>query len=68
MRGSGIPIGDAIKRLGIFSAIAVVGGMCACIAGTVTGDAVPVVLGAIATAGGVVLAVLASLARRKTHS
>jgi uncharacterized membrane protein HdeD (DUF308 family) len=52
----------------IFFAISIIGGICACIAGTLTGDTVPIVLGAIAAAGGVILAVFAFLARRKARS
>jgi hypothetical protein len=37
------------------------------VAGTVTGDAVPVALGAIAAVSGVVLAALAFLGHRKTR-
>lgn len=61
-------MGDAIRNVRIFSAITIVGGICACVAGTVTGDIVPVVLGAVAVVGGVFLAVLALLAQRKTRS
>ncbi|MER6159537.1 hypothetical protein ABT147_28975 [Streptomyces sp. NPDC001868] len=59
---------DAIKGVRTFSAISIIGGICACIAGTVTGDTVPIVLGVIAVAGGVILAVFAFLAHRKTRS
>jgi purine-cytosine permease-like protein len=57
----------AIREVRIFSAILIVGGIGACVAGTVTGDAVPVVLGAIAAVSGVVLAALAFLGYRKTR-
>lgn len=68
MRREGASMGDAIRRVRIFSVVVIAGGICGCVAGTVTGDAVPVVLGAIAAACGVVLAVLAFLAHRKTRS
>jgi Na+/H+ antiporter NhaD/arsenite permease-like protein len=57
----------AIREVRIFSAILIVGGIGACVAGTVTGDAVPVALGAIAAVSGVVLAALAFLGHRKTR-
>ncbi len=59
---------DAIRVVRIFSAIAVIAGIGACIAGTLTGDTVPVVLGVTAAAAGVILAVFASLAHRKTRA
>ncbi|GAA2239960.1 hypothetical protein [Streptomyces indiaensis] len=59
---------DAIRGVRIFSAIAVLSGIGACIAGTLTGDTVPVVLGVTAAACGVILAVFASLAHRKTRA
>ncbi|OUD03126.1 hypothetical protein CA983_11340 [Streptomyces swartbergensis] len=59
---------DAIRGVRIFSAVLIVGGICACVAGTVTGDAVPIALGVIAAVSGVVLAVFAFLGRRKTRS
>ncbi|MEV4785644.1 hypothetical protein AB0K53_09365 [Streptomyces tuirus] len=59
---------DAIRGVRIFSAIAIIVGIGACIAGTLIGDTVPVVLGVTAAAAGVILAVFASLARRKTRA
>lgn len=59
---------DAIRGTRNFAAIAILGGLCACMAGAVTGDTVPIVLGAVGTACGAVLAVLAFLAHRKTRS
>jgi uncharacterized membrane protein HdeD (DUF308 family) len=59
---------DAIRGLRTFSVILIVGGICALVAGTVTGDAVPTVLGVIAAVSGVILAVFAFLGRRKTRS
>ena len=61
-------MGEAVKGVRIFSAILVAGGICACIAGAFTGDAVPVVLGAIAAVSGLVLAAFAFTAHRKTRS
>lgn len=68
MRGRDASMSEAIRRLGIFSAIAIIGGICACIAGNNTGDIVPIVLGVISAVGGVILAVIAFLAHRKTRS
>lgn len=59
---------SAVKRVGIFSAILIAGGMCACTAGVLTGDSVPIVLGVIAEVSGLVLAIFAFQARRKTRS
>ncbi|OOV16406.1 hypothetical protein SM007_38420 [Streptomyces avermitilis] len=59
---------DAIRGVRIFSAVLIVGGICACVAGTATDDAVPLVLGVIAAVSGVVLAGFAFLARRKNRS
>lgn len=59
---------NAVVRVGIFSAILIAGGMCACIAGALTGDSVPIALGAIAAVSGLVLAIFAFQARRKTRS
>ncbi|MFF3345506.1 hypothetical protein [Streptomyces sp. NPDC002779] len=59
---------DAIRGLATFSAIAIIGGICACIAGSITGDTVPIVLGVIAAVGGMILAVFAFLAHQKTRS
>ncbi len=59
---------DAIRGVRTFSVIAIIGGICACLAGAVTGDTVPIVLGVIAAAGGALLAVFAFLAHRKTRS
>ncbi|WP_405517551.1 hypothetical protein [Streptomyces canus] len=68
IRRKGASMDDAIRRLRIFSAILIAGGMCACMAGAVTGDAVPIALGAIAAVSGVVLAVFAFIGLRKTRS
>lgn len=59
---------DAIRGTRNFAAIALLGGLCACMAGVVTGDTVPIVLGAVGAACGAVLAVFAFLAHRKTRS
>ncbi|MFH8799020.1 hypothetical protein ACH4F6_05375 [Streptomyces sp. NPDC017936] len=58
---------DATRGVRIFSAVLIVGGTGACVAGTVTGDAVPLALGVIAAVSGVVLALLAFLARRRNR-
>ncbi|MFG2343773.1 hypothetical protein [Streptomyces phaeochromogenes] len=68
MRRENASAGDAIRGVRTFSAILIVGGICACVAGTVTGDAVPIALGAIAVVCGLVLAVFAFLGHRKTRS
>lgn len=68
MRPKGASMDDAIRGVRIFSAVLIVGGICACVAGTVTGDAVPIVFGVISAVSGVVLAVFALLGHRKTHS
>jgi uncharacterized membrane protein HdeD (DUF308 family) len=59
---------EAIKGVRTFSAVVAIGGVCACIAGIATGDAVPIVLGGIAAVSGVILAVFAFLGQRKTRS
>ncbi|MFH9044165.1 RHS repeat-associated core domain-containing protein [Streptomyces sp. NPDC017966] len=59
---------DAVRGVRTFSAVLMTGGIYACVAGTVTDDAVPIVLGLIAAVSGAVLAVLAFLAHRKTRS
>ncbi|WP_406390338.1 hypothetical protein OG806_01580 [Streptomyces sp. NBC_00882] len=59
---------DAIRKVRTFSAVLIAGGICAGIAGTVTGDTVPIVLGVIAAVSGVILAVFAFLGHRKTRS
>ncbi len=60
---------DAVRGVCIFSSILIVGGVCACTAGVLTGDAVPIVLGVIAVTCGLVLAVFVAFkARRKTRS
>ncbi|MEU6731802.1 hypothetical protein ABZ929_01110 [Streptomyces physcomitrii] len=59
---------DAVRGVRAISAILIVGGMCACVAGIFTDDAVPIVLGFIAAVSGLVLAVLAFMARRKARS
>ena len=59
---------DAIRVVRIFSAIAVITRFGACLEGNLTGDTVPVVLGVTAAACGVILAVFASLAHRKTRA
>ncbi|MEU3087377.1 hypothetical protein ACWCQ0_18195 [Streptomyces massasporeus] len=61
-------MGDAIRAVRIFPAILLIGGICACITGTLTGDTVPIVLGVIAAAGGMILTTLTFLAHRKTRS
>ncbi|MET7441385.1 hypothetical protein ACWERY_06670 [Streptomyces sp. NPDC004082] len=58
-------ITEAIRKTLIFSAIAIVAGVCGCIAGTATGDKPPIFFGAVAIAGGIILAVMAVLAKRK---
>ncbi len=58
----------AVTRVGIFSAILIVGGICSCMAGAITGDAVPIALGVIAVVSGLVLAIFVFQARRKTRS
>ncbi|WP_143655865.1 hypothetical protein [Streptomyces sp. XY006] len=58
---------DAIRAVRIFSAIVLIGGICACITGTLAGDTVLIVLGVIAAACGMILTVLAFLAHRKTR-
>ena len=68
MRRKGASTDEAIKAVRTFSAVLVIGGIAACIAGTVTGDVVPIILGAIAAASGVTLAVFAFLGHRKTRS
>ncbi|MBZ6130118.1 hypothetical protein ACFUMJ_10760 [Streptomyces olivaceus] len=59
---------EAVSGVRIFSAILIAGGLCACIAGIFTGDAAPIVLGAIAAVSGLILAVFAFMAHRKTRS
>lgn len=59
---------DAIRGTRNFAAIALLGGLCGCVAGVVTGDTVPIVLGAVGAACGAILAALAFLAHRKTRS
>jgi hypothetical protein len=61
-------MGDAVRGLGTFSAILVIGGICACVAGEITGDIAPIALGVIAALSGVVLAALAFLGNRKIRS
>ncbi|MFF1449394.1 hypothetical protein ACFVYF_14755 [Streptomyces sp. NPDC058274] len=56
---------EAIRKTLIFSVIAIIAGVCGCIAGAATGDTPPIIFGAVAITGGVVLAVMAALARRK---
>jgi hypothetical protein len=68
MRRDGSPIGEALKGTRVFSVVGIVGGLAACVAGAVTQDTVPIVLGAIAMGCGAVLAVLTFLAHRKTGS
>ncbi|MGW5599481.1 hypothetical protein ACWEWL_10325 [Streptomyces rochei] len=68
MTASDAPMTDAVRAVRIFSIILMVGGSSGCIAGVATGDAVPIVLGAIAVACGVILAVFAVLAGRKGKS
>jgi hypothetical protein len=68
MRRKSTSMDNAVRGTRILAAIALVGGICACIAGGVTGEAVPIVLGAVGAAGGAVLAVLVFLTRRKTRS
>ena len=51
-----------------FSALALLAGIGAGIAGAGSGDAVPLVLGAVAAVCGAVLAVFVILARRRTRS
>ncbi|MFD5740567.1 hypothetical protein ACFXJM_07030 [Streptomyces massasporeus] len=58
---------SAIKEVRTFSAIAIIGGIGAYIAGTLTGDTVPIALGVTAAAGGVILAAFTSLAHQKTR-
>ncbi|CAM5439055.1 hypothetical protein SCALM49S_04299 [Streptomyces californicus] len=65
MTASDAPTRDAVRAVRIFSIILMVGGLCGCVAGFATGDGVPKVLGAIAAACGVLLAVIAVLAGRK---
>ncbi|MCX5328928.1 hypothetical protein [Streptomyces sp. NBC_00140] len=59
---------DAIRGVRAFSAVSIAGAMCACVAGILTGDVVPILLGVIAAVSGVVLAVFAFLAHQKTRS
>jgi uncharacterized membrane protein HdeD (DUF308 family) len=61
-------IKEAIRKTLIFSAIAILAGVCGCIAGAATGDTPPIVFGAVAIAGGLILAVMAALARRKGNT
>ena len=68
MRRKGASMSDAIRGVRAFSALLIVGGICACVAGAVTGDVVPIALGVIAAASGVVLVVFAFLGHRKTRS
>jgi uncharacterized membrane protein HdeD (DUF308 family) len=68
MRRKGSSMDEAVRGVRTFSAVLMIGGICACIAGTVTGDVVPIVLGAIAAVSGVILAVFAFLGHRKTRS
>lgn len=56
---------EAIRNTLIFSAIAILAGVCGCIAGAATGDKPPIVFGAVAIAGGLILAVMAAFAIRK---
>ncbi|MEH0639717.1 MULTISPECIES: hypothetical protein [Streptomyces] len=58
-------IEEAIWKTLIFSAIAILAGVCVCIVGAATGDTPPIIFGAVAIAGGLILAVMAALARRK---
>ncbi|MEU3507069.1 hypothetical protein ABZ733_03965 [Streptomyces longwoodensis] len=56
---------EAIRKTLVFSAIAILAGIGGCVAGAATGDVPPIVFGAVAIAGGVILAVMAALATRK---
>ncbi|WP_330467922.1 hypothetical protein OG547_23385 [Streptomyces longwoodensis] len=56
---------EAVRKTLIFSAIAILAGVCGCIAGVATGDVPPIAFGAVAIAGGVILAVMAGLATRE---
>ncbi|NKI40790.1 hypothetical protein HFV08_05925 [Streptomyces sp. LD120] len=59
---------EAVRGAAIFSAILIAGGVGGCIAGSATGDTVPIVLGVIAAVCGLVLAVLTFKAGRKNSS
>ncbi|MFD4348590.1 hypothetical protein ACFWQ6_27595 [Streptomyces coelicoflavus] len=68
MTASNAPMTGVVRAVRIYSIILMVGGLSGCIAGIATGDAVPMALGAIASACGVFLAVFALLAGRKGKS
>jgi hypothetical protein len=55
----------AIRKTLIFSAVAILAGVCGCLAGVATDDVPPTVFGAVAIAGGLILAVMAMLATRR---
>jgi uncharacterized membrane protein HdeD (DUF308 family) len=65
MRGKDDAVEDAVRKVRTFLVIVILGGICACVAGIVTDDVVPIALGMIAVVSGVVLAVIAFRAQRK---
>ncbi|KUN33628.1 hypothetical protein AQJ30_33300 [Streptomyces longwoodensis] len=56
---------EAVRKTLTFSAIAILAGVCGCIAGVANGDVPPIAFGAVAIAGGGILAVMAGLATRE---
>ncbi|MFF4018395.1 hypothetical protein [Streptomyces sp. NPDC001843] len=64
----GASVNDAVRKTLVFSAILIVGGLFGCVAGLITGDVPPIVMGATGAACGVLLAAFSVLAHRKKRS
>lgn len=58
---------DAVRKTLVLSVILIAGGLCACVAGLITGDVPPVVMGGTGTACGALLAAFSVLSHRRNR-